>query len=70
MIKAKLDGANGPLYLIGLSDLDVARLRAGHSVTVSASAIGLDADGDVVIMHGETEHALIDDLLDRIGGER
>lgn len=72
VIKAVSVGPNGPLLILGLSDLNVDRLMAGDPIKFSLSELGWqlapcqpwekDGKGDVLIAHGKTEGAIAEAL--------
>lgn len=66
MIKAKatLNG-NRPLYLFGLSALNLAKLRQGLPIVVALETLG--GVGEVLITFGETEADITRELADLIG---
>lgn len=68
MIKAKamLKG-DRPLYLFGLSAMNLAKLSGGQPIRVLLE--GLGGVGEVVIMYGETEADIARELADLIGPE-
>jgi hypothetical protein len=55
MIKAKANGINGPLYIFGLSDGNIERLREGKPIVFDMSSVGGRAGETVCIMWGKTE---------------
>jgi hypothetical protein len=66
MIKAKATLKGGrPLYLLGVSALNLQRLREGRPLVVKLESMG--GVGEVVIMFGETEGDIARDLSDLIG---
>jgi hypothetical protein len=66
MIKAKATLlGDRPLYLFGLSALNLQRLREGKPIRVELEEMG--GVGEVVIMFGETEGDIARDLSDLIG---
>ena len=68
MIKAIVDGPDGPTLILGLSDLNVSRLRAGQPILFDLGSLGyrLEPVGPesrpnghrVIIAHGKTEQAI------------
>lgn len=59
MIKARLKTINGTrVYLIGLSDENVKRLKAGQPIQFDAKDIGIPEGGQVLIVHGTTEQEI------------
>lgn len=62
MIKAKLN--NGDL-LFGLSKQNIERMMKGEPVVFNLSSMGLE-DRRVMIMYGETEDKIYEELVDHI----
>jgi hypothetical protein len=61
MIKAKLTGPDGrPIVLLGLSELNVGELRKRKPIMVDLGPFGIE--GQVVVMWGETEEAIAQEL--------
>lgn len=54
MIRAKL-GGEPPLFVIGLSDMNVNQLRAGKPIMFNLSEIGIEEPGHVLVIWGKTE---------------
>ena len=66
MIKAKATIKGGrPLYLFGLSELNLQRLREGKPITIQLEPMG--GVGEILIMAGETEADIARELADLIG---
>ena len=62
MLKLKLTKADGsPLYVMGLSAMNIERLQAGMPIPVHLREFG--GQGEVLIFAGETEDAMIDELV-------
>jgi hypothetical protein len=62
MIKARLTTGDGrPLFLLGLSDLNVHRLREKDPILVDLEPLG-GPPVSVAILWGATEQAMVDDL--------
>lgn len=62
MIKLKLiRHGNSPLFLIGLSDANIERLRAGNPIHFRMSEIGA-GEGECLIVSGKDEGAIMADL--------
>jgi predicted kinase len=59
MIKALLQGRNGPIILAGLEEENVARLKADFPIDVPLSDFGLDMPGRLVILYGRTGPEII-----------
>ena len=60
MLKAwatKPDGTQ--LHLIGLSEMNLVKLREGKPIMFPLRAFGINADGEIVIMYGTTEQTII-----------
>lgn len=62
MIKARAnDNSTGePVYILGLSDGNLRKLREGLPITVELQQLG--STGRIVIMHGTTELEIIKEL--------
>ena len=68
MIKAKATlRGDRPLYILGLSALNLAKLREGRPMVIQLEDMG--GSGEVVIMFGETEGDIARELADLIGPE-
>ena len=66
MIKAKATLADDrPLYVFGLSELNLQRLREGKAIVITLESIG--GVGEVYIAYGETEDDIMRELADMIG---
>lgn len=66
MLIARSDTADGkPVLLLGLSRVNIERLVAGHNIEITPSTHGpaMPDDCIIVIMFGENELALRDDLI-------
>lgn len=62
MIKFTLTAASGKRVLgIGLSDENIKRLKEKDPILFDAAAVGID-NLDVLIMHGETEDSIREEL--------
>jgi hypothetical protein len=60
-------GDGRPLLMLGITDENVARLKAGKPILVKAddvAAMGLPAIA-VAIQYGATEQAILDDIMDQ-----
>lgn len=65
MIKALAHDTNGkPLYIFGLSDENVERLKKGIPIRVDLAEF--ESEGTVVIFHGKTEQQMAEDFK-RVG---
>lgn len=66
MIKATLNRADGTkLLIIGLSKLNVQKLKEGKPAKISLADVNqtdLSRIGEIVIMYGETEKHIMDEL--------
>jgi len=60
MIKAKGTINGTPIYLMGLSEQNIQLLKEGKPILFDGSEIGIS--GNVVIMYGETELHIQDEL--------
>lgn len=60
MIKLRMNGT----VILGLSDLNLTRLREGKPIQFSLSELGLDIGGSnqLFILHGETEESICREL--------
>jgi len=68
MIKAKMTLKDGrPLYLFGLSEMNLLKLREGLPMQIKLEPMG--GSGEIVIMYGTDEGAIARDLADLIGPE-
>lgn len=65
MIKATLRGKEGPIYLLGLSDMNIDKLREKKPLTIDLRELG--GTGEVVICWGHTEGDIACDLMELIG---
>lgn len=63
MIKLRLrrEGTDGPFIVLGLSDMNLTKLREGMPITFPLAQLGL-GDGEVMIMSGKTERAMLREL--------
>lgn len=59
MIKFRA-GENGKLVGLGLSKMNLKKLKAGQPILVNGSDIGIE--NDILIMYGATEKDIIKDL--------
>lgn len=63
MIKMRATGSDGhPVYVLGITDMNLEALRAGDPLVVQLSQLGA-AGGMFFICHGATEDALTDNLV-------
>lgn len=68
MIRASAKGRDGkPLLILGLTDQNIERLKAGQPVHVAAGSVEDGVQVSVVILHGPTEHHLMNTLRGFIG---
>ena len=51
MIRAKL-GGEPPLYVIGLSEMNIVRLREGKPIMFKLSELGMDLPGQMLVIWG------------------
>jgi len=69
MIKTKatvlMDGRK--VYLLGLSEQDIIKLKAGKPLFLQLEELG--GEGEVCIMYGETEADIATELADLIGSD-
>jgi len=68
MIKATMQTNEGKnIVLLGLSEENVKRLKENKPIHVNGNELGLDHD--VIIMYGQTEQHLYDELKPMIGAK-
>lgn len=61
MLKLKAQGDNGPVLILGLSALNLERLKEGMPIKFKMGELGLE--GEMVIFAGSTEGEMLDDLV-------
>lgn len=54
MIRAKL-GGDPPLFVIGLSDMNIEKLREGKPIMFKLRELDINEDGNVLVIWGKTE---------------
>jgi len=59
MIRAASMTKTGPVVLLGITDENLVRLRAGLPIKVDLAEFGLGLVGDVVIFHGATHTEIV-----------
>lgn len=68
MIRANAVGRDGKQVLIlGLTGENLDRLRAGQPVHVEAGSVHPDVQVGVILLAGETEHQMMNDMRALIG---
>ncbi len=61
MIKARSNHpTRGPLLLFGLSAENIKRLQSGQPIKINLTEMGMQ--GEVLIMYGQTEAAIVEEL--------
>jgi hypothetical protein len=61
MLKMRLtDKAGQPVFILGLSDKNLQKLRAGEPILVNLTALG--GSDQVLLYAGQTEKSMIQDL--------
>ncbi len=61
MIKARSNHpTRGPLLLFGLSAENMKRLQSGQPIKINLTEMGMQ--GEVLIMYGQTEAAIVEEL--------
>lgn len=59
------DGA--PLIILGLSENNLEQLRKGRPIPIQFGEIGVPGDGEIVIMWGQTEKAIMQEIQTVLG---
>lgn len=67
MIKMVLDTNEGQMFIFGLSYMNLDKLREGRPIAFDTSEVGIEGS-KFVIMAGETEEAIADELESLIPG--
>ena len=62
MIKATITGLEEPIILMGLSEGNIQRLKAGQPILATIRSFGIDQPGSITIIYGESEQAITDEL--------
>lgn len=62
MIKASVTNPDNPIIIIGLSEGNIQRLKAGQPIATSINSFGIEQPGKIVIFYGQNEQAIFDDL--------
>jgi hypothetical protein len=65
--KGSKDGHEIHLVILGLSHLNLDRLRAGQPITFAGDEVGLADTVQVMIFAGETEQAMAHELAELVG---
>lgn len=55
MLKLVGEGPNGPVLILGLSDGNIERLKAGQPIRFTLAGLGVPWEGSIGIFHGKTE---------------
>lgn len=58
MIKLRVNST----IVLGLSKLNIERLQAGDPIKFPIAALGIEGEGDMFIVYGETEQTICKDL--------
>lgn len=61
MIKFTATGDKGKWLFLGLSDRNVELLREGRPIKIDGAELGIDRS--IMIFHGATEQAMVDQLI-------
>jgi hypothetical protein len=61
------DGKPFHLVILGLSHMNLARLKDGRPIDIDATEVGLPAGTRILIFAGETEQVMARDLQSLIG---
>lgn len=62
MIKTRLTRDGKPILIFGLSELNVQKLKENKPISFDLDVLGLE--GTVIILYGETEESITQDLKD------
>lgn len=62
MLKLKLDRGDGPLVVLGLSHMNLERLKAGDPIKFELAPFGME--GEFMIYAGATEELMLKELVD------
>jgi AAA domain-containing protein len=62
LIKASVTNPSNPIFIIGLTEDNVQRLKSGQPIATPIASFGIDMPGQIVIMYGRTEQSITDDL--------
>lgn len=65
MIKAKLTSKNGSIFLFGLTASNIKKLQEKKPIYFKSDKMGIT--GEILIMFGETEAAIMEELRDFVG---
>lgn len=55
------------LIIIGLSHMNLDRLREGRPIHCTARDFGFDSDAEILIFSGETEQSMARDMAELVG---
>ncbi|MGA9768175.1 MAG: AAA family ATPase [Blastocatellia bacterium] len=58
MIRAGKNDRDNPLIVIGLSEGNITRLKAGQPIKASIRSFGVNLPGEIIVMYGETENEI------------
>jgi hypothetical protein len=61
------DGKPFHLVILGLSHMNLARLKEGKPIDIDATDVGLPAGTRIFIFSGETEQSMARELIDLVG---
>lgn len=62
MIKASVTDPKNPIIIMGLSEGNIQRLKAGQPIATAINSFGIEQPGKIVIFYGQNEQAIFDDL--------
>src|SRR5882672_916000 len=62
MIKATIRDPKNPIIIMGLSEGNIQRLKAGQPILAPINSFGVEQPGEIAIIYGSTEQAIADDL--------
>lgn len=62
MIKASVTDPKNPIFILGLSEVNIQRLKAGQPILSSLESFGVKTPGHVAIIYGQTEQAIADEM--------
>jgi predicted kinase len=63
MIKATVTNLNNPIFIMGLTEGNVQRLKAGQPILAPIASFGVDTPGQIAIMYGHSEQSIYDDMV-------
>lgn len=62
MIKAYINDPKHPVFIIGITDGNIQRLKAGQPMLAPLASFGADLPGNIAIAYGATEQAITDEF--------